>query len=180
MNKICMLISICINLSIISQSYALTLTSSDISEGEMLAKNFEFRGKGSTCDGGNLSPQLQWEDVPKGTKSFAITMYDPDAPTGSGWWHWIATNIPKDKRELNRGMNLKKIDAIEYQNDYGEVGYGGACPPEGHGMHRYQFTIWALPVVSLDFGDNPSAARIGFTLRSMALDKATLTATYVR
>ncbi len=163
-----------------STSYAgdFSLTSHDIMEGQRMAKTFEFTGFG--CSGDNLSPQLSWQNAPKGTKSFAITAYDPDAPTGSGWWHWSTIDIPANVSELPRGVDLKKVGATEIRNDYGAKGFGGVCPPEGDGMHRYQFTVWALPEAKLDLDSNSSPALVGFMLNAMALDKATLTATYVR
>ncbi|OEE58449.1 kinase inhibitor [Enterovibrio norvegicus FF-162] len=158
-------------------SQALTLTSQDIQEGTRMAETFAVQGFG--CTGDNLSPQLSWKDAPKGTKSFAITAYDPDAPTGSGWWHWVALDIPSSQQSVERGISGKLKDAREMGNDYGAIGFGGACPPKGHGMHRYQFTLWALPTEKLELPDNPSNALIGYMLNASALDKATLTATYV-
>ncbi|MEZ9232275.1 YbhB/YbcL family Raf kinase inhibitor-like protein, partial [Vibrio amylolyticus] len=109
-----------------------------------------------------------------------ITAYDPDAPTGSGFWHWIAYNIPVSTTELPRGVDLGKIGGKSLRIDYGSYGFGGACPPEGDGMHRYQFTVWALPTDKLNLGPDTPAAVAGFTLNKIALDKATLTATYTR
>ncbi|MCE0495049.1 YbhB/YbcL family Raf kinase inhibitor-like protein [Vibrio salinus] len=156
---------------------ALEVTSNDIQEGHPMAKTFEFSGWG--CNGQNLSPQLMWKDVPAGTKTLAITAYDPDAPTGSGFWHWIVTDLPATISEIPRGADIKKLGGKENRIDYGFTGFGGACPPKGDGMHRYQFTVWALPKV-LNFDKNTPAAVIGFTLNSQALDKATLTSTYTR
>ncbi|KHD26517.1 kinase inhibitor [Vibrio caribbeanicus] len=157
---------------------AFDISSKDIQEGHPMAKTFEYSGWG--CDGGNISPQLTWDNVPQGTQSFAITAYDPDAPTGSGFWHWIATDIPVSLSELPRGANIKKLGGQEHRIDYGSVGFGGACPPEKDGMHRYQFTVWALPKAKLGLDENTPLAVIGFTLNSLAIDKATLTATYTR
>ncbi|MGF1778420.1 YbhB/YbcL family Raf kinase inhibitor-like protein [Vibrio nomapromontoriensis] len=162
----------------VGSAQALEITSNDIQEGHPMAKMFEYSSWG--CDGGNLSPQLMWKDAPKGTKSFAITAYDPDAPTGSGFWHWIAFDIPASVSELPRGVDIKKLGGMESRIDYGTVGFGGVCPPEKDGMHRYQFTVWALPTDTLNLQENTPAAVVGFTLNSMALDKATLTATYTR
>ncbi|MCG9749799.1 YbhB/YbcL family Raf kinase inhibitor-like protein [Vibrio brasiliensis] len=159
-------------------SNALQLTSQDIEEGHPMAKTFEYSGWG--CDGGNLSPQLSWQDIPQGTKSFAITAYDPDAPTGSGFWHWIALDIPAKTTQLPRGANISELGGQEVRIDYGSVGFGGACPPVADGMHRYQFTVWALPKAELGLNKDTPAAVVGFTLNSIALDKATLTATYTR
>ncbi|MCL9780224.1 YbhB/YbcL family Raf kinase inhibitor-like protein [Vibrio sp. S4M6] len=154
-----------------------TLISEDIKEGHPMAKTFEFSGWGASGD--NLSPQLSWHNVPQGTKSFAITAFDPDAPTGSGFWHWIAFNIPAQTTELPRGVDMQELGAIELRNDYGEIGFGGACPPEGHGMHRYQFTVWALPESALEL-EGATSAVVGFNLNSIAIAKSTLTATYTR
>ena len=157
---------------------AFELTSKDIQEGHPMAKTFEYNSRG--CDGGNHSPQLMWKDAPAGTKSFAITAYDPDAPTGSGFWHWVAFNIPASVNELPRDVNIEKLGGKESRIDYGSVGFGGACPPKGDGMHRYQFTVWALPTDKLNLDENTLPAMVGFNLNSMALDKAKITATYTR
>lgn len=170
--------ALALSLIISASSQAFELKSKDIQEGHSMAKTFEYKGWG--CDGGNVSPQLMWGNAPKGTKSFAITAYDPDAPTGSGFWHWIAFNIPASTNELARGVDIQKVGGKEVRIDYGTVGYGGVCPPKGDGMHRYQFTVWALPKAKLDLNANTSAAVIGFTLNSIALGKAKLTATYTR
>ncbi len=131
-----------------------------------------------TLEGGNRSPELNWDDVPAGTRSFAVTCYDPDAPTGSGWWHWVAIDIPGDVRGLKEGAELP-AGARGITNDFGFKHYGGARPPKGHGMHRYIYTVWALPVERLDVPDNASPAVIGFTLNASALASAKITATYV-
>jgi Raf kinase inhibitor-like YbhB/YbcL family protein len=157
---------------------AFELVSQDIQEGRPMAKTFEYRGWG--CDGDNVSPQLMWKDVPEGTKSFAVTAYDPDAPTGSGFWHWVAFDIPSKTTELEQGVDIGKLGGKEARIDYGSTGFGGACPPKGHGMHRYQFTVWALPKATLGLDENTPPAVVGFTLNSIAIDKATLTATYTR
>lgn len=167
-----------LSLLVIGSAQAFELTSKDIQEGHPMAKTFEYNGWG--CDGSNLSPQLMWQDAPAGTKSFAITAYDPDAPTGSGFWHWVAFNIPATVNELPRGVNIKKLGGIESRIDYGSTGFGGACPPVADGMHRYQFTVWALPTDKVQLDENTPSAVVGFTLNSMALDKAKLTATYTR
>ncbi|WP_420917934.1 YbhB/YbcL family Raf kinase inhibitor-like protein [Vibrio coralliilyticus] len=159
-------------------TFALDLTSQDIQEGHPMEKTFEFSGWG--CSGNNLSPQLSWDNAPKGTKSFAITAYDPDAPTESGFWHWIAIDIPADVSQLPRGADISKLGGLETRIDYGTKGFGGACPPVGDGMHRYQFTVWALPKAKLELGEDTPAAVVGFTLNSLALAKTTLTATYTR
>ncbi len=161
-------------------STSFRLTSPDIQEGHFMAKSFEFNGFG--CDGPNLSPALAWQNAPAGTKSFAITVYDPDAPTGSGFWHWLVVDIPASVTSLAQGAGNGDLPAgsRSFTNDYGIKEFGGACPPQGHGMHRYQFTVWALPEASLVVPDGASAAVVGFMLNATALAKATLTATYAR
>lgn len=156
------------------------LTSPDIRECHFMAKTFEFNGFG--CDGPNLSPELSWKNPPAGTQSFAITVFDPDAPTGSGFWHWLVLDIPATVTSLPQGASNGQLPAgsRSFSNDYGIKEFGGACPPEGHGMHRYQFTVWALPEATLGVPDDASAAVVGFMLNSTALGKATLTATYAR
>lgn len=156
------------------------LTSPDLQEGHFMAKTFEFNGFG--CDGPNISPELHWQNAPVGTQSFAVTVFDPDAPTGSGFWHWLVLDIPADLSGLARGAGQGALPkgCRSFTNDYGIKEFGGACPPIGHGMHRYQFTVWALPVAVLDIPDGASAAVVGFMLNAHALAKVTLTATYAR
>ncbi|MGL4473635.1 MAG: YbhB/YbcL family Raf kinase inhibitor-like protein [Shewanella sp.] len=156
-------------------SVGMTLSSDDIFEGRPMGDDFTF-GDGKQ----NLSPQLSWQGAPANTKSYAITVFDPDAPTGSGWWHWQVVNIPASITAIGRGASGTISGARELRNDYGSLGYGGACPPAGHGMHRYHFTLWALPVASLDLPENPSAAMVGFMLNATASASATLTAIYVQ
>ena len=157
-------------------SQAFEVSSNDIHEGQLMKSEFTFSGMG--CTGENISPQLSWKDAPEGTKSFAITVFDPDAPTGSGWWHWLALNIPANVSSVAKGSPMK--DVLQTKNDFGTMSYGGACPPAGDGMHRYQYTVWALPQEKIDLPADISPAVVGYTLNSMALDKAVLTATYVR
>ena len=157
-------------------SQAFEVSSKDIHEGQLMNSEFTFSGMG--CTGANISPQLSWKDAPEGTKSFAITVFDPDAPTGSGWWHWLALNIPANVSSVAQGSPMK--DVLQTKNDFGTMSYGGACPPAGDGMHRYQYTVWALPQEKIDLPADISPAVVGYTLNSMALDKAVLTATYVR
>lgn len=157
-------------------SQAFEVSSNDIHEGQLMKSEFTFSGMG--CSGENISPQLSWKDAPEGTKSFAITVFDPDAPTGSGWWHWLALNIPANVSSVAQGSPMK--DVLQTKNDFGTMSYGGACPPAGDGMHRYQYTVWALPQEKIDLPAGISPAVVGYTLNSMALDKAVLTATYVR
>ena len=157
-----------------------TLHSTDIAEGEKLAVAQVFKGFG--CEGGNTSPQLSWSNPPSGTKSFALTVYDPDAPTGSGWWHWNVVNIPASVTSLPAGASASNRfpeGAMQIRNDYGSPGFGGACPPPGE-VHRYQFTVYALGVERLDLPDNASNALAGFMTKANALSSASITAVYTR
>lgn len=126
---------------------------------------------------GNTSPQLSWSGAPEGTKSYAITCYDPDAPTGSGFWHWTVANIPADVTELTAGAAVP-AGAVEGRTDYGAPGFGGAAPPAGHGPHRYIFTVFAVDTDKLDVTPDNSGAVFGFNLHFHTLAKASITATY--
>ena len=138
---------------------------------------------GFGCSGGNVSPQISWTGAPSGTKSFALTLFDPDAPTGSGWWHWVVVNIPASATELSTGAsgNASKMPpgAIETRTDFGKPGYGGPCPPPGK-PHRYVFTLYALKVDKLDLDAQAGGAMAGFMIRQNSLASATFTATYGR
>lgn len=142
-----------------------------------------FNGFG--CTGGNVSPELRWKNAPRETKSFAVTVYDPDAPTGSGWWHWLIFNIPPSVTSLpaNAGTpdgGRAPKGAIQSMTDFGQRGYGGPCPPVGNKPHRYIFTVYALKVDQLPLKEDASGAMVGFYLNANAVGKATLTATYGR
>lgn len=161
---------------------SLTLSSVDIAQGEFMSKTQEFQGFG--CDGDNLSPQLAWAGAPEGTVAFAITAYDPDAPTGSGWWHWQIVNIPAEVSSLATGAGDPSKDllpegALQISNDYGYPGFGGACPPLGHGVHRYQFTLHALSA-KLELPENASGALTGFMINANSLGSTTIEALYQR
>ena len=149
---------------------AFTLTSNDFSDGDVLP-DAHVKAKGDT------SPHLAWSGAPEGTKSFAVTCYDPDAPTGSGFWHWTVANIPADVSEIPAGGPVPS-GAVEGRTDYGPAGFGGAAPPPGHGPHRYIFTVFAVDTDRLDVTPDNSGAVFGFNLFFHTLAKATLTATY--
>ena len=159
---------------------AFTLSSPDIPSGGTVPQQFEFDGFG--CSGQNRSPVLQWSGAPLEAKSFAVTVYDPDAPTGSGWWHWQVVNLPASVRELPRNASADGLPAgaVQTRTDFGKPGYGGACPPPGHGKHRYQFTVWALDVASLPLDGEASGALTGYMLRQHALGQAQLSVHYSR
>jgi Raf kinase inhibitor-like YbhB/YbcL family protein len=164
-----------------------TLTSPDISAGSTITNNYVYNGFG--CTGQNISPALNWTGAPKGTQSFAVMVYDPDAPTGSGWWHWIVYDIdpsafsgglPADLAGLLTRIETPNPTPKFGRNDYGTESYGGPCPPVGDKPHRYEFTVFALPVTQLELPTNPSAALIGYNLRAKALGTAHFTAMYGR
>jgi Raf kinase inhibitor-like YbhB/YbcL family protein len=137
------------------------------------------------CTGKNISPQLKWVNAPKTTKSFALMVYDPDAPTGSGWWHWVIFNIPAETTELvtdagNLAKNLAPKGSVQSMTDYGKPGFGGACPPVGDKPHRYIFTLFALDVPKIDLDEKANAALVGFMVNSHAIAKASLISYYGR
>lgn len=158
-----------------------TLSSKDL--GGQATKTEEFNGFG--CTGKNQSPQLSWANAPEGTQSFAITMYDPDAPTGSGWWHWVVFDIPANIQELvsnagNITLNLAPKGAVQSVTNYGVPGFGGPCPPEGHGLHRYIITVHALKVGKLGLDATTNPAIVGYYLWNNTLAKASIVAYYQR
>lgn len=162
---------------------ALTLTSPDIKPGAKIADEQVFNSFG--CSGKNISPALKWSGAPKGTKSFAISVYDPDAPTGSGFWHWVVVNIPADATSLPKGAGDAQgsglpAGALQTRTDFGAPGYGGPCPPKGDKPHHYHFNIFAVDVEKLDVDENASAAVVGFNLHFHTLAKATLTGLWGR
>lgn len=152
-----------------------TLTSTDIADGQQLNMAQVFNGFG--CEGGDAPPTLSWSNAPEGTRSFALTVYDPAAPTGSGWWHWFVFNIPADVTELKAGVALP-AGTVELANDFGTKGYGGACPPPGR-VHLYEFTVHALPV-TLDLNEQVSNALAGFMVNANSIASASITAVYNR
>jgi Raf kinase inhibitor-like YbhB/YbcL family protein len=147
-----------------------TLTSADFRDGDTLPD-------AQVMAHGNTAPQLSWSGAPEETQSFAITCYDPDAPTGSGFWHWTVANIPADVTALAAGADLPK-GAVEGRTDFGEPGFGGAAPPAGHGPHRYVFTVFAVDTDKLNVSEDNSGAVFGFNLHFHTLAKASITATY--
>jgi hypothetical protein len=160
-----------------------TLTSATLKEGGTIGMDHVFNGFG--CTGKNVSPALAWSGAPAGTRSFAITVYDPDAPTGSGWWHWTVVNIPATTKSLPAGAGSSApaglpAGAVQGRTDFGRPGWGGPCPPAGDKPHHYVFTVWALKVDKLDLNGEASGAMVGFNLGGNALGKATLTALFGR
>jgi len=161
-----------------------TLTSADFQAGGTLAQEQAFDGMG--CTGANVSPALRWSNPPPGTKSFALLLHDPDAPTGgAGWWHWIAYDIPATTTELAKGAGKPDGSAMpagakSVANDYGTPGYGGPCPPEGDKPHRYVFTLYALSVDKLALPKGAHAPVVGFVVNANTIGKASITGMYGR
>ena len=158
------------------------LISNDFNDGDYLASEHVLSTEfGFGCEGGNRSPHLAWSGAPEGTKSFAVSCYDPDAPTGSGFWHWVVVNIPPDVTELASGAGSDggslPVGALQTRTDFGKPGYGGPCPPEGDHPHRYIFTVHAVGG-TLPVDADTSAAVIGFQLHFSTLAKATLMGLY--
>ena len=157
------------------------LESDDVANDEMMSENQVFDGFGMT--GGNISPSLRWSGFPAETKSFAVTCFDPDAPTGSGFWHWIVLGIPASVTELETGAAGTDASglpggAFHVRNDYGVKDFGGAAPPAGDPPHRYVFAVHALDVDSLDVSDEISPAVAGFNLRFHTIARAVLIPVY--
>jgi Raf kinase inhibitor-like YbhB/YbcL family protein len=161
-----------------------TLSSPTIAPGATLGEAQVFNGFG--CSGKNISPALRWSGVPSGTKSFAVTVYDPDAPTGSGWWHWVVYNIPAATTELPEGAGAADgkgalpAGAVQGRTDFGSAAFGGACPPPGDKPHRYVFTVYALKTDKIDAPADATAALIGFMINANKLAKASFEAKYGR
>jgi len=166
-----------------STSHALSIQSADIAPGSKIYENQVFNAFG--CSGKNMSPQISWSDVPPNTKSFAFTVYDPDAPTGSGWWHWVVVNIPAFYKELPANFGVQESSVIndgtnQIRNDFGMYKFGGPCPPQGDKPHRYVFTIYALRTDKLDLKNDVTAAFAGFMINRNTIAKASFEARYGR
>jgi Raf kinase inhibitor-like YbhB/YbcL family protein len=155
-----------------------TVASTDCTDGETLPQPHVSGVMGA--GGEDRSPQLSWSGFPEGTQSFAVTVYDPDAPTASGFWHWAAFNVPADVTELatNASADGLPAGAVQLKNDGGTVGYIGAAPPPGHGPHHYWVVVHAVDVETLDIPAEASCAFLGFNLFSHAIARATIVPTY--
>ncbi|WP_012184534.1 YbhB/YbcL family Raf kinase inhibitor-like protein [Salinispora arenicola] len=152
-----------------------TLTSDDVRNGEPMDAAYAHPSVG----GDDISPHLAWSDFPAETKGFVVTCFDPDAPTGSGFWHWVLVNLPATVTELSRGVGGEGLgDAFTVRNDYGRQGYGGAAPPAGDRPHRYLFAVHALDVERLDVTPDASPAFVGFNLAFHTLARAVIRPTY--
>lgn len=152
------------------------LTSTDVEDGRPLPVVHASGGMGIP-GGEDRSPQLSWSGFPAETKSFVVQMYDPDAPTMSGFWHWVLADVPASVTSLASGAPAP-AGATEYRNDGGQPGYIGAAPPAGHGAHRYVIVVSALDVETLGLPAEASPAYVGFTVAGHVLARAVLVPTY--
>jgi Raf kinase inhibitor-like YbhB/YbcL family protein len=163
---------------------AFELTSPDIKANATIADRHVFKGFG--CEGENVSPALAWKAPPSGTKSFALLVHDPDAPTGgAGWWHWVIYNLPADASGLPQGAGSSDgsklpAGAVQQRTDFGVAGWGGPCPPVGDKPHRYVFTLHALKVDKLEIPDSATASLVGFMVNANSIGKASFTGRYGR
>lgn len=151
-----------------------TVTSTDVADGKQLDDNHAFAG-------GNTSPQLSWKDFPAETKGFVVTCFDPDAPTPSGFWHWILVGLPATVTELPTGAGTtERLEngAFHIRTDFGTKSYGGAAPPAGDQVHRYYFVVHAIDVDALDIDGDVSPAVVSFNLAFHTLARAIVTPTY--
>jgi len=166
-----------------AQAGGFQVTSAQVRDGATIAAEQVFNGFG--CSGGNVSPELAWSAAPDGTQSFAVTVYDPDAPTGSGWWHWVIFNLPASTHGLAKNAGdpksgLAPAGSVQSRTDFGAPGYGGPCPPPGDRPHHYIFTVYALKTPKLDLDSQASGAMVGYFLNANSLGKASLTGLYGR
>lgn len=169
--------------SLLPQVPAMAVSSADFIDGNALPDAQVFNDWGFT--GGNTSPQLTWSDAPEGTKGFAVTCFDPDAPTVSGFWHWAVVDLPASTTRLAAGAGDQAgsglpAGALQLRNDAGLTGFLGAAPPPGHGRHRYMFAVIAVDVDRLDLDPGTTPAVLMFNLFGHTLGRALLTGWYER
>ncbi len=161
------------------------LESNDIKQGQTLGA--AHQGCDDGCTGEDLSPELHWSEVPEGTKSFAVTVFDPDVDNQSGWWHWILYNIPADTRSLPRGagnpsLTLAPIGSVQGLTDLAYHGYHGSCRDEGDDAHNYRFTVYALDIALLDVPSTGIVmpAEVSYMIHHHLIEQATITAPFQR
>lgn len=159
-----------------------TLSSKAVTDGRSLSPRQVYDG--GTCHGGNMSPDVAWRDTPRNTRSIAITLYDPDARQGKGWWHWIVVNLPATTHALPAGAGgtagTLPHGTIQARNDFGDSRFDGACPPVGDAPHHYQLTVWALNIAKLPATPQSTGTQILRLLKDHALATARITARYGR
>ena len=164
----------------VTTAFAFEISSPSIADGKWDKKFVADKVAG--CDGGNVSPALTWKDAPEGTKSFALTMFDPDAPTGSGWWHWQVWNIPASATGLpegagSQGAKTLPKGAVQGKGDIGRAGYLGPCPPDS-GVHHYTLTLYALKAATVKIDRSASPAMTVYEVMGQSLGKATVVYTF--
>lgn len=168
----------------VAHAQSFELSSPDVASGQTMGMRYVFNGFG--CTGQNISPALSWKNAPAGTKSFAVMVHDPDAPTGgAGFWHWVAVNIPATTSALKQGAGTVAghdlpVGTVQIATDFGTPGWGGPCPPVGDAPHHYNFTVYALNVDKLELPPTATASLTGFMVNSHTLAKATLSARFGR
>ncbi|HEY0396302.1 MAG TPA: YbhB/YbcL family Raf kinase inhibitor-like protein [Candidatus Elarobacter sp.] len=159
----------------------LAVTSSVFSDGQTIPQSAVFDGMG--CTGNNRSPDLAWSGAPAGTKSFAVTMYDPDAPTTVGFVHWVLFDIPASATQLDGGAGAKKdagVGATHGFTDFGFNAYGGPCPPPGDAPHHYHLTVYALDMDKLGVDETTTYAKFRFMIRGHVLAQGEVVGLYGR
>jgi len=181
--KISVVSAILFFVSVAATAADFKLTSADIASKATIGSKHIFNSFG--CSGENISPALSWSGAPAGTQSYALTVYDPDAPTGSGWWHWVVINIPASASGLKEGAGsadgkLLPAGSQQVRTDFGAAGYGGPCPPAGDKPHRYIFTLYALKAPKIDVSADATAALAGFMINGNKLGSTSFTAYYGR
>jgi Raf kinase inhibitor-like YbhB/YbcL family protein len=171
------LLTICATMFACGGAGAMELSSSNIANGASLSADQVKDG----CGGRNISPALSWSGAPADTRSFAVTMFDPDAH--GGWWHWVVLDLPASVQALPAGAGSGAglpPGAMQGENDFGDASYGGACPPPDSGPHHYRFTVWALPVASVPVDAHAKGDDVAAYLKAHALAHAELVAVYER
>lgn len=162
---------------------AFRVWSHDVKDGQFQRDQVLSRAYGLGCDGGNLSPHINWEGMPQGTLSFVLTVFDQNARNGKGWFHWVVVNIPYAVNSLPRGAGgdgaVEAVGALQTRNDFGQAGYGGPCPPPGQ-THRYVVTLTALKVAKLPLDRDATPAMVDAYVQANKLASASFTATYQR
>lgn len=175
--KILIIFIFLISVGAIMANSSFVLTSETVKNNQTLPNEQVLNSFG--CTGENISPDLSWQGAPAGTKSYALLVHDPDAPRPTGWWHWLVVNIPVTKTEFKKGEKLAP-PMLETVTDFKNTGYGGACPPKGHGVHHYNFTIYALDTEKLDISVDTDPNEVEKLVKSHALASSTITALYQR